>query len=779
MRHSIWLTSLCVFPLSGLLWACSSDPKEADSPEVKTALLSRAQSCEDLDAALRADARARLERQLANQGAGGGVIGVPTPGVPDGNWSGSGGTSASGGASTGGSAPPGEGTGTGTTTGAVTGTTTGTGTGALPEGPKDVGAGDYTDTNTQVRGIDEADIVKTDGKLMFLARAGELVAMQAYPAAELAVVSRVDIEGAPQDLFLEQVNDTERRILIYSSVDAAPIFEKAGLPPPAMDGKEMPAIDCFDCNYGPTLTKVTVLTATGGELEVKGELYYEGQYVSSRRTGADVRTVMQLPNRAPSIQVYWDSADEQKAELLVIEEIMSSGKKVDDFSSQEIQAKVQAKLAEIIADKNVNAIEAMTHADWVPHVFKKQNGQLVATTLPCDRFYIPPVGSGEPGATFIAELSLDELSGDAQGSAFIGVAETLYQNAEHLILAANEWVAPSKADGSSLRSVIHNFDITEEGELQYVASGEVPGSVYKQFAIDEKDGVIRVVTTEQKATSENRITTLRVDGTELKQVGALAGLAPGETVRAVRYIGDIAYVVTAVEFKDPLFVVDVKDAANPRLLGELHIPGFSTYVHPLGANHLLTIGQDQAGWEGSSNIALQIFDVTDPKTPKSAHKFVLEPGNSSAEFDHRAFTFHDAKGLLALPFQSYAAGPTIELFDVSVETGFREHGRVTSEGLETEQCGYATPFTRSVLIDDTVYGVSMAGLVAESLDGEDRAVLPLNQPGDTANCGGWTGGPTGGTGGWIGTGGSTTGGSGAIGGSAGAPAEGGAGGTAG
>src|SRR5690606_30444368 len=189
-------------------------------------------------------------------------------------------------------------------------------------------------------------------------------------------------------------------------------------------------------------------------------------------------------------------------------------------------------------------------------------------------------------------------------------------------------------------------------------------------------------------------------------------------------IDDKAYVVT-FRSVDPLFVIDLADPAAPTVLGEVKIPGFSTYMHPLDATHLLTIGR--AG-DGSEGMQLQIFDVSDPTDPRQVQSFVVAGGYSAAEYDHKAFVFDPVSSLLAVPVEQYdtSFSSTLRLFHVSVDEGFTARGVIDHSGLfdgcivmegdySYYGCSYSASMRRGLFIDEYVYAVSYGGITVHPL----------------------------------------------------------------
>jgi hypothetical protein len=226
-------------------------------------------------------------------------------------------------------------------------------------------------------------------------------------------------------------------------------------------------------------------------------------------------------------------------------------------------------------------------------------------------------------------------------------------------------------------------------------------------------------------------------------------LAPTEDIRSVRFDGDKGYVVT---FKktDPLFVIDLAQPTRPRVLGELKIPGFSTYMHKMDETHLLTIGydaDDQGDFAWFAGVALQIFDVTNPTDPKLQFKHVIGTRGSSSEAltNHLAFTYYAPKDLLALPMTVCEGGSGgmhadtmtfsgLMVFDATVEEGFSLKGQVAFPPSEWATCGNwwtdaSSQVKRSLVIDDFVYSLSDKLLKVNALAdlGKDLASVALDQ----------------------------------------------------
>ncbi|XXY17521.1 beta-propeller domain-containing protein [Sorangium sp. So ce216] len=776
-------SSLWLLAATGLLAAGC----EAETPPVQShrAPLHRAESCDDLAASLKQDALAKMNAQIdamiASYSAygtprGGGVIDV------DNNAGGDPGSTP------GGDAEP-------TDVPSPTPPQAGGAEDAAGDGSD---APTHSDTNTQVAGVDEADIVKTDGNNLYILHDQSFYTLAAWPASSLAVGSSLAIEGQPLEMFV-----ADDKVVVYSSVDGAPIYERAGVTPrpgyydyyfvdgiaagggvvrpggavdapagpatpssgdaeppdgsdspepqdggdedvPPADGDEdsppegggaddpgdpppdaggsdpdapspdEPSIDGAPPSgiYAP-LTKITVLSLAGGAPSVVKELYFEGGYASGRRTGANVRTVLTGGAHGPALG-YWP-------EGLV------------DYPET---AEAWTAAFEQLRAENTALIEAAPLSTWLPYRFEKEGETVTELGASCQDFYVPEAGTTSYGLTQIESIDLADLDAEPESTSIVGATDTVYSSHDALYVAARGWQesvgAPGEALASSDVTHLHKFDLTADpSQPRYVASGSVPGHILNQFSLDEHNGKLRVATTamvpaEPRWTTSNSVFVLEAQGDELARVGAVTDLAPGEHIRSARFFGDRGYVVTFLQV-DPLFVLDLSDPESPSVAGELKIPGFSEYMHPLDDGHLLAIGRDGEEDGTVTGLALQIFDVTDASAPALLHKETLDGdhGYSEAEYNHKAFTYYGERGVLAFPLVSFdgetgAVASTLELFNVDIADGISRLGAVDHSGFFTPEpgCYYygGADVRRGVFVEGFVYSISNGGVLVNALD---------------------------------------------------------------
>jgi uncharacterized secreted protein with C-terminal beta-propeller domain len=294
------------------------------------------------------------------------------------------------------------------------------------------------------------------------------------------------------------------------------------------------------------------------------------------------------------------------------------------------------------------------------------------------------------------------------------------------------------------KTIIHRISINS-GEIKYESRGEVPGHVLNQFSMDEYNGHFRIATTTGSwdMTSKNHVYVLDMN---LDTVGNLEDLAPGESIYSARFIGNRVYLVTFRKI-DPLFVIDLTDPYNPKVLGKLKIPGYSDYLHPYDENHVIGIGKETvAAEEGDfawyQGVKLSLFDVSDVEKPKEISKYEIgDRGTDSyALRDHKAFLFSREKGIMVLPIllaeideEKYPNGVPPNAYgdyvwqgayvlELTLENGFLLKGRVThletDEELEKSGYYFGSPYsvTRSFYIENVLYTVSLKKVKMNDMD---------------------------------------------------------------
>jgi hypothetical protein len=470
-------------------------------------------------------------------------------------------------------------------------------------------------TNTQEQGVDEGDQVETDGRMVYTVVDGRLRVVDTVARAEIA---RVDLPPGDHQLLL----DGTRLVVVTNGwggggVRPMPAGAARALPD-VVGGDAGTTVAVYDVSAPASPTRQSVVTL-------------EGRLVAARSAKGVVRLVLHssLGDRLPFEMPNKPGTDaERKA-----------------------------------TEANRKAIADSRLEDWLPRSITEAAGGAAAPlkqALSCKDIGRPAVESGL-GLTWLASLPLGATTPTVVGSAgVVATGDIAYLGGDNLYVATTVLPeVPADADTRPVRqeparTAVHTFGLGTGTAATYLASGAVPGTLLNSYAMSEHDGVLRVATTVEAdgfgSASSSGVYTLRRNGDDLVQLGAVTGLGRTERIYAVRYLGPVGYVVTFRQ-TDPLYVIDLRDPAAPKAVGELKIPGFSSYLHPLGDGRLLGIGQDATSDGQVLGTAASLFDVSDPSAPKRLANLRLAQrwSQSEAEYDPHAFLWWSPAGRLVVP----------------------------------------------------------------------------------------------------------------------------------
>jgi uncharacterized secreted protein with C-terminal beta-propeller domain len=560
------------------------------------------------------------------------------------------------------------------------------------------GPTDFTTTNTQERDVDEPDFVKNDGSRIFVLNGRSLIVTSAWPPEGARIQSVTPLEGQPADLIL--LGD---RLVVYTRLGTSGIDLRPGQAVSAT--RDRFALTVFD------------VSSTAPSPVYRHE--WVGRYVSARRTGGVLHTVWVAEQGGPSL-VYWPDEN------------------IDWTRPGAVRNALERARAQ-----NVTRIRAASLDDWLPRF--SENGAAIARD--CGSYYATNV-SARAGFTTVTSLDLARLA--SQRATLLTQADEVYASKERLyVTARHTWTAPAReADVRQNHTYVFQFDIAQAGgAARYVAAGGVAGHVADQFSLDEEGGFLRVATTREtwvgwgRRDLTNNLFVLRPNGGRLEVVGELAGLARDERIYSARFEADRGYVVTFRQI-DPLFTFDLSNPRAPRVAGELKIPGFSTYLHPLDRDHLLAIGREVTP-DGRmfGGVQLQVFDVTNFANPVVQHRHTLgttSSASSEAAYEHKAFTYFARRSLLGLPFSDWSTArrtgftSSLQLLTVSSAGGIAEAGSIDHSdlvhGTEGYYPGWSPQIRRSVMMDDFVYSISHGGLKVHDARDLSRAVATIPFP---------------------------------------------------
>ncbi len=463
----------------------------------------------------------------------------------------------------------------------------------------------FSGTNTQELDVDEGDVVETDGAHVYVA--GDR-GLRIVSVADAEVVAEPDLPEGSHQLLL----DGTRLLVVTSSWTGSP--------------------DTIASLYD-------VADPTGPRLVSRTHL--EGTILATRASDGVARLVVStsLQERLPFVFPDQFGLDEERA-----------------------------------LERNREIIEESDIEDWLPRRFEESaDGAFgpITQVLDCTDVAAPRDFSGL-GVTWIGSLDLHEGRTPAGSAGIVSTGDTVYASSGHLYVATRNWAPPiaipvesgatDATEGIDDRDVpdeapatpptlIHQFVLGPGEDASYRASGEVAGRLLGQFAMSEHDGDLRVATTTDAADfgerTESSVHVLRPDGDELATISSIDGLGIDEQIYAVRFLGDVGYVVTFRQV-DPLYVIDLTDPEAPVLQGELKIPGYSSYLHPVGEDLLLGVGQDATDDGRPTGTQLSLFDVSEPRDPRRIDTLPIG-GSSEVEWDHRAFLYWAPDGTIVLP----------------------------------------------------------------------------------------------------------------------------------
>lgn len=606
--------------------------------------------------------------------------------------------------------------------------------GGGPPAPTGDSASEYSETNNQVQGVDEADFIKNDGQYIYLTLNGKFQIIQAWPPQSAHRVAEVELDGQPRKLFV-----SGDRALVYVSGEEIPKMQHHN--PFDWYGSSSAGKECtygYDCEFTGDGREMKVYVFDISDREnpqLVRRTSFSGSYLNSRRIGDTVYTVSSFePGAMAGITfVPPDLAIQNRWDWDWNYEWYNTVCQGEEFPQEYLDQFEQLK------ETNRQIILSTPLDQLLPHVedtLFTGNGPSTQTVAlaNCESFLVSPT-EAQPGFLGLATMNMKDDQ-PLNMSMMMGRPGAVYASASSLYVAvrqyqskASQW--PFSDDQPSEMTVLHKFWLQPALNTGwYVASGSVKGRILNQFSMDEHDDFLRVATTTYKVPNpdtHSTVTVLEQHGSDLVPVGLVDNIAPTEDIRSVRFNAEVGHIVT---FKktDPLFVLDLADPYAPVIKGELKIPGYSTYMHVLDDDHLLSIGfdaDDQGSFAWFQGIALQIFDVSDLTDPQLIHKEVIgtRGSTSDATSNHLAFNYFAPKKWLALPMVvcedggggSYGDEMTFNglmVYEADADIGFDYLGGIPHPTAE----GYGGCYNwwtqsnsqvkRSVIMDDWVYSIA-------------------------------------------------------------------------
>jgi hypothetical protein len=543
---------------------------------------------------------------------------------------------------------------------------------AAPAGTDGRAAADYSTTNVQEQGVDEPDLVKTDGSRIFAVAAGTLYAVDARGARPRLLGSLTLPSGWGHQLLLHG-----GRLLVISTL--------ATLEPPV--GRAA----------GPYLPSRTVLSEVDvhdpASMRIVRTLTIDGGYLAARLVGATARVVVGSMPRFPAVAGATPKAAGGEPSR---GQVASSGLR-----------------------------------NWLPFSVLKEarTGRTTTRALVQCRAVRRPLLFSGLGLVTVLTIDLEQGLPPVDSDAVLMGGGSVYASAGALYVATQRWLATPVVQPepalSGMTTEIHEFDTSSPERTTYAASGSVTGYLLDQWSMSEYGGHLRVAATDlpswvgpsPRQESESSVTVLGERGGKLVQVGQVGDLGRGERIYAVRFAGDVGYVVTFRQV-DPLYTIDLSNPARPSVAGTLKIRGYSAYLHPIGKDLLLGVGRDASDEGRVLGTQLSLFDVSDLHRPARLDALSLGVGSSEVEYDPHAFLYWPARALAVLPVQispdpqSPGRRPFVGAVAFRVgRTGIEQLGRITHPGTGQDDA----PVRRSVVVGSRLFTVSDHGVRANDV----------------------------------------------------------------
>lgn len=548
------------------------------------------------------------------------------------------------------------------------------------------GGQSFTTTNIQEIGVDESDVIKSDGTYFYVAKDRSLRIVRATPEDQMAEVGQLEVETAIDSMYLF---GSKLILLGQAYGDGSWGDAEIRVWPPYYSGTSL------------TVYEVDISDPTSPA--VSKQLDLDGSLVNSRLTNERVIIVLTIVPDLP------DDPTPVSIGLVTLEQVMP---KVRTAASEQ---------------------DMVPWEDWL------------YPTSP-DGYYM----------TAVITLDANDIESILASAAVLANAGTIYASTEALYITDAEY---DPSDNYREKTAIHKFAFDADGVARYVASGSVPGRLLNQFSLGEHEGYLRAATHvdnpqlflgdevgiavvgSDDATAQpiappsqdyNAVFVLNETGDKLEIAGGVENIAPGETLYSARFLGDHGFLVTFRKI-DPLFVLDLSDPANPEVVGELKVPGFSDYLHPLDDTHLIGVGiytiPTEEGFDWFQGVQVSLFDVSDWSNPTAVQQITLGGRGSESEIDrtHKGFTFLPEGNLLAIPMTltteseipweyGEAIFGGVVAFRVDKDTGFTELGRLEDMSWNEAAGDYYayryTDWRRAAFIGSVLYAITPDGVRA-------------------------------------------------------------------
>lgn len=507
----------------------------------------------------------------------------------------------------------------------------------------------YSKTNIQVEGVDEADIVKTDGKNIYYITEQKIYIID---AKKLKILSTIEYNVTNNSFYPSELYINENKLIVlgtgYEYNTQQENYEENEV--------------LYDYAYRMTenYTKAIIYNIANKEKPSKErEITIDGAYDTSRMINDNIYLIS-----SKRVYAYY----------------------IDEMADEQILPKVKDSANE---EKIIDCTE-------IAYFQETDNNSFM----------------------IVAGFNINDKK-EVQTETFFGASDTVYSSKENLYITQTQYKYLLISE--KVTTTIYKFNL-ENSQITLQAKAEVSGSLNDQFSMDEYEGNLRIATTNgYDSSAENQIYILNEN---LEQIGKIENLAKGETIYSVRFIGKMGYIVTFEQI-DPLFVIDLSNPKNPKVKGELKIPGYSSYLHPYDETHIIGIGYNTKsnGYGGivNDNMKMSMFDISDIQNPKELFSIDIGKGHTYSEItsNHKALFYSKDKNLIGFPVEysddnasNYTYSSKFEIFKIDLEKGFEKYGSLKEKDEEI----YYNKIKRAIYIEQTLYVLSTDKITTYNLE---------------------------------------------------------------
>jgi len=580
---------------------------------------------------------------------------------------------------------------------------------------------DFSETNVQVAGVDEPDIVKTDGTYLYIISQNRVIIVKAFPAENATIEVELSFNESTtvHNLFIYG-----NKLVIFAMSYNHPIVytepvvkEETNILVEDGEGGEIGMPSPW---YSTPITLIKVYDVTDlQEPELIRDISIGGTYSGARLIDSYVYAIATqysyhyFPPEdepfVPRLLINEEAIEVPLSDIYYID-LPEKSSTMTNILSINLEDDGEPVTTEVFLLGDSHTLYVSQDNIYIAYATSNYDKEVLQEIL--DKILAPALpDSFQDEIDRVESLSLNEYQKQT-------VIQWILQYYLNELSEEQQLQLSQEIIGRVERTILHRIAISD-GDITYEAQGAVPGSLNNQFSLDEYDGYLRVASTTQGwvvrgflSSSFEEQNGIYVLDMNLDIVGSIVGLASGESIYASRFIGDKCYLVT-FEQVDPFFVIDLTNPTNPTVLGELKIPGFSTYLHPYDDTHIIGIGRDE------NVVKISLFDVTDVTSPAETAKYEITNDDedwhwmqSSALYEHKAFLFDHAKNLLVLPVGDYSK-QSAYVFDITVEDGISLRGMITHD-FDNDEPGdkwyywgdYGSSIQRTLYINNVLYTIS-------------------------------------------------------------------------